>query len=118
MPEEEIIIESKIKLDSITPKFFRILSQFEPFGPGNKTPNFVSDHLSIVGKINKVGKNKEHIKVSVKQSSQNIFPAIGFWLSEKFKTIDSEKFFSMVYCIDQNTWNGKTTIQLKIKDIK
>ena len=118
LPEEEIIIESKIKLDSITPKFFRILSQFEPFGPGNKTPNFVSDHLSIVGKINKVGKNKEHVKVSVKQSSQNIFPAIGFWLSDKFKTIDSEKFFSMVYCIDQNTWNGKTTIQLKIKDVK
>ena len=118
MPEQEIIIESQIKLASITSKFFRILNQFEPFGPGNRTPIFLSKGLSLNGKLNMIGKNKEHIKFYVNQQSKNSFSAIGFWLSEKCNKIKSDEHFSMVYSIDQNTWNGKTTVQLKIKDIK
>lgn len=118
LPEQEIRIESKIPLDSITPKFFRILNQFEPFGPGNRIPVFLSEQLSLSGRLNKIGKDKEHIKFSVKQKSKISFPAIGFWLSEKSDKIKSDTLFSMTYNVDQNTWNGKTNIQLKIKDIK
>ena len=118
LPEPEIRIESKIQLESITPKFYRILNQFEPFGPGNRTPSFLSDELVLDGAVKKVGKNKEHIKLSVQQNQQNSISAIGFWLSEKSNIIKADSPFSMVYNIDQNTWNGKTTTQLKIKDIK
>jgi len=118
LPIKEIKIESKIILNSITPKFFRILNQFEPFGPGNRRPIFLSEHLSLKGGLNKIGKNKEHLKLSVSQESDKTFSAIGFWLSEKATSISSNSTFSMLYTIDENTWNGITSIQLKIKDIK
>ena len=118
IPEQEVPIESEIELDSITPKFFRILNQFEPYGPGNRTPIFMSKELSLDGTLNKVGKDKEHLKISIKQKSKTSFPAIGFWMSEKCNKIKANEDFSMAYTIDQNTWNGNTTIQLKIKDIK
>ena len=118
LPEQEIPIESEIELEYITPKFFRILNQFEPYGPGNRTPIFLSRGLSLDGTLNKVGKNKEHIKISVKQKSKTSFPAIGFWMSDKFDKVNTKAPFSMAFSIDQNTWNGKTSIQLKIKDIK
>ena len=118
LPEQEIPIESEIKLDSITPKFFRILNQFEPFGPGNWIPIFMSKELSLDVKSNKVGKDKEHLKISVKQKSKTSFPAIGFWMSDKCDRVNTKAPFDMAYSIDQNTWNGKTSIQLKIKDIK
>jgi single-stranded-DNA-specific exonuclease len=118
LPEQEISIESEIKLDSITPKFFRILNQFEPFGPGNWIPIFMTKGLSLDGKLNKVGKDKEHLKISIKQKSKTSFPAIGFWMSDKCDRVNTKAPFDMAYSIDQNTWNGKTSIQLKIKDIK
>ena len=118
LPENEIRIESKIELSSITPKFFRILNQFEPFGPGNRRPIFLSEHLSPKGGLNKIGKNREHLKLIVSQESDKTFSAIGFWLSEKATSISSNSTFAMLYTIDENTWNGITTIQLKIKDIK
>ena len=116
--EPEIPIESEIELESITPKFFRILNQFEPFGPGNRTPIFSSNQLSLEGRLNKLGKNKEHLKFCVKQKSKISFAAIGFWFSDKYNRINSKAPFSMAYSIDQNTWNGNTSVQLKIKDIK
>ena len=110
LPENEIRIESKIELSSITPKFFRILNQFEPFGPGNRRPIFLSEHLSLKGGLNKIGKNREHLKLSVSQESDKTFSAIGFWLSEKATSISSNSTFSMLYTIDENTWNGITII--------
>jgi len=118
LPVKEIKIESKIILNSITPKFFRILNQFEPFGPENKRPIFLSENLNLKGELNKIGKNREHLKLSVSQESDKTFSAIGFWLSEKATRISPNSTFSMLYTIDENTWNGITSIQLKIKDIK
>jgi len=118
LPVKEIKIESKIILNSITPKFFRILNQFEPFGPENKRPIFLSENLNLKGELNKIGKNREHLKLSVSQESDKTFSAIGFWLSEKATSISPNSTFSMLYTIDENTWNGITSIQLKIKDIK
>ena len=63
--EQELLIESKINLSEITPKFFRILKQFEPFGPGNKSPLFLSENLKIKGKPFELGKEKEHIKLNL-----------------------------------------------------
>jgi single-stranded-DNA-specific exonuclease len=116
--ESEIVIESEIDLDFITPKFYRILKQFEPFGPGNRTPMFLTKGLKIKNKELKLGKEKEHIKLNLTQDNIRTYSAIGFWLSEKFDNIKDCSNFSAVYSIDENTWNGSTTMQLKIKDLK
>ena len=114
----EVVIESEIELDFITPKFYRILKQFEPFGPGNRIPMFLTKGLKIKNKEFKLGKEKEHIKLNLTQNNNKTFPAIGFWLSEKFDKIKDSTNFSAVYSVDENTWNGSTTMQLKIKDLK
>ncbi|MBT5596972.1 MAG: single-stranded-DNA-specific exonuclease RecJ, partial [Flavobacteriaceae bacterium] len=116
--EPEVVIESEIELDFITPKFYRILKQFEPFGPGNRIPMFLTKGLKIKNKEFKLGKEKEHIKLNLTQNNNKTFPAIGFWLSEKFDKIKDSTNFSAIYSVDENTWNGSTIMQLKIKDLK
>ena len=116
--EKEILIESKINFDEITPKFFRILKQFEPFGPGNKAPLFLTENLKLKGKPYEIGKEKEHIKMNLKQGISDQFSSIGFWLANKFQSIENKSNFSAVYSIEENNWKDRTTIQLNLKDFK
>ena len=116
--EKEILIESKINFDEITPKFFRILKQFEPFGPGNKAPLFLTENLELKGKPYELGKEKEHIKMNLKQGISDQFSSIGFWLANKFQSIENKSNFSAVYSIEENNWKDRTTIQLNLKDFK
>lgn len=116
--DQELFIESIIELEDISPKFFRILKQFEPFGPGNRMPVFRSDNLKVKGKPFELGNEKEHIKLNLTQNYKSFFSAIGFWLNSKFKLIQNKSEFSVAYTIEENHWKGNSTIQLKIKDIK
>ena len=116
--KKEILIESKINFDEITPKFFRILKQFEPFGPGNKAPLFLTENLKLKGKPYELGKEKEHIKMNLKQGIGDQFSSIGFWLANKFQSIENKSNFSAVYSIEENNWKDRTTIQLNLKDFK
>ena len=116
--EQELQIESKINLSEITPKFFRILKQFEPFGPGNKSPLFLSENLKSKGKPFEMGKEKEHIKLNLTQDNRLSFSSIGFWFSNKYKEIQNKENFSAVYNIDENFWKDVSSIQLKLKDLK
>ena len=116
--EQELLIESKISLSEITPKFFRILKQFEPFGPGNKSPLFLSENLRIKGKPFELGKGKEHIKFNLTQDNKTSYSSIGFWFSNKFNNLENKENFSAVYNIDENNWKDLSSIQLKLKDLK
>ena len=116
-PEKEINIESQLNFDSITPKFVRILKQFEPFGPGNLSPIFFSKDLKIKGEIKKIGTSNEHLKINVFQNTNVTYPAIGFWKSEKADSI-SKNSFQMAFTIEENNWKGKISTQLNIKDLK
>ena len=116
--EQELLIESKINLSEITPKFFRILKQFEPFGPGNKSPVFLSENLQIKGKPLELGKEKEHIKLNLTQDNKNSYSSIGFWFSNKFNNLENKENFSAVFNIDENNWKDRSSIQLKLKDLK
>ncbi|MBI6117441.1 single-stranded-DNA-specific exonuclease RecJ [Salegentibacter maritimus] len=114
----EIAVDAEIDLDEITPKFFRILKQFAPFGPGNMSPVFMTQNLSDTGYGKCVGADEAHLKCRVKQRGKEpVFDMIGFGLGEKFETISEKKIFKAVYSLDENEWNGKVSIQLKLKDI-
>jgi len=116
--DQELLIESTIELEDITPKFFRILKQFEPFGPGNRMPVFKSDNLKVKGKPLELGDEKEHIKLNLTQNYKSVFSSIGFFLSSKFNSIKNKSQLSVAYTIEENHWNGNSIIQLKIKDMK
>ncbi len=114
----EITIDSEINLNNITPKFYRILNQLSPFGPGNMTPVFMTENLKDTGYGKRVGEDDKHLRVTLTQNNVDKIGGIGFGLGDKLQTISNRKPFKALYSIDENHWNGKTSLQLKLKDIK
>ncbi len=117
VPEIEIDAEVDFGRD-ITPKFLRILKQFNPFGPDNNVPVFVSHRLVDTGFPRVVG--LKHLKFSAisLESRSKSYPAIGFGLGEHYKKVKAGQPFSLCYTLEENFWNGRTEIQLNVKDIR
>lgn len=119
----EISIDTEIELHEITPKFYRILKQFAPFGPGNMTPVFMSRDLKDTGYGKCVGGEDLHLKTTVAQHgltgqySAPAIGAIGFNLGAKCDLITDQKPFSACYSIETNEWNGDVSLQLRLRDI-
>lgn len=114
----EIKIDAKINLEDITPKFYRILKQFAPFGPNNMTPVFLTENLMDTGYGKQVGEEKTHLRITVAQPNSENFVGIGFGMGDKINLISNKKRFNAVYSIDENEWNGNVSLQLKLRDIK
>jgi single-stranded-DNA-specific exonuclease len=113
----EITIDSTLDLSEITPKFFRILKQMGPFGPKNMKPVFATSSVRDNGYAKRVGADKSHLKLNIiNGADQKTYNAIGFGLGDKINSIQND--FDIVYTIDENEWNGNTSIQLLVKDIK
>ncbi len=116
MLTREMEVDCVLNLSDITPGFYKILKQFAPFGPGNMSPLFRSDSVRDNGKGKIVGNN--HLKLSVLQDKrQGTFDGIGFQLGHHHPQIESAPF-DIVYHIEENTFNGRTNLQLNIKDLK
>ena len=114
----EIEIDAEINLSDISPKLIRVLNQFEPFGPENMTPVFLTKNIKDTGYPKLLGKEEEHLKLFVKQENSEGFGAIAFFMGNKLNQILNQKPFDAVYCIDENEFKGTVTVQLRIKDLK
>jgi len=118
----EIKVDLEIGLDQINGKFWRILKQFAPFGPGNMTPVFMTQNLMDTGQGKCVGEDDKHLRVVVTQSgsmrNQSRFVGIAFNLGDKCDLILDSKPFCAVYSIDENHWQGNVSLQLKLRDLK
>lgn len=114
----EITIDSELDFSEIQPKFIRLLNQFEPFGPHNMTPVFMSKNVNDTGYAKTLGQNEEHLKLFVKQKGSEGISAIGFSLGSKLELAKNMKPFDLAYCIDENEFNGNITLQLRLKDIR
>jgi len=114
----EIEIDALIGFNQINPKFFRVLKQFAPFGPGNHAPVFMTKNAVDKGSIRIVGIN--HLKMDLQdpQNERVSFPAIAFGLAEHFDPILNRKPFSVCYAIEENEYNGTVSMQLNVKDIR
>ncbi|MDC1167734.1 single-stranded-DNA-specific exonuclease RecJ [Flavobacteriaceae bacterium] len=113
----EIAIDSPLELSDITPKFFRILKQMGPFGPKNMKPVFTTNSVRDNGYGKRVGADKSHLKLNIiNGADQKTYNAIGFGLGDKITSTQND--FDIAYNLDENEWNGNTSIQLLIKDIK
>ena len=114
----EIKIDSEINFESITPKFFRILKQFAPFGPQNLSPVFMTTEVSDTGYGKCVGEDQTHLRVTLTQKRAPKIVGIGFGLGVQLPIVKSKSPFKIVYSIDENEWNGRVSLQLKLKDLK
>lgn len=116
----QIDIDAELNFSEITPKFYRILKQFEPFGPGNMNPVFFAENVSDNGSGRRVGGGGSHLKLNLIQE-ENPFddiPAIAFNQGEIFDKISGENTFDIAYTVTENHFRGVTNLQLNIKDIK
>ena len=116
----EIEIDAEINLQDITPSFYKIIKQFEPFGPGNMNPIFQTQNVSDKGYANIVGSNhlKMHLLSPLSLGGGVGFAAIGFGLAEHYDFVAKKNPFTVCYNIREQEWDGKIYLQLQVKDLK
>lgn len=117
-------IDGELSLSSVDKRFWAVLKQFEPFGPDNGKPVFLSRKLTVTGEPKNVGKEGTHLKFSVRDSDPDatVRSAIGFRMSDYIDILlESKKTgipIELVYSLEENTWNGRTTLQLLARDLR
>lgn len=113
-------VDSKLDFARITPKFFRILKQFQPFGPGNNAPVFMTENVYDAGGGRKVGPGANHLKLDLIQESQpyHQIGAIGFNMAGYFDHIKAGNPIDVCYMIVENFYRGSSTVQLRLRDIR
>ena len=113
-------IDSFLDFRQITPKFFRVLKQFQPFGPGNLSPVFITENVYDNGNGRKVGSDNGHLKLELIQEDEPYrhISAIAFNKSEHFDHMQAGNPVDICYSIAENYYRGIANIQLRIKDIR
>lgn len=111
-----INIDLELDLNAVTAKFYNILRQMGPFGPGNMTPVFESKNVLLAGQPTIM--KEKHIKFDVKQNGSPIFTAIGFGMAHLYAELIKGKPFSICYNLEENNFRDKKTLQLFLKDVK
>lgn len=117
-----INIDTEITFDQIDRNLSNILETFEPYGPDNKQPIFFAKGVEVIGHPRVVGANHDprnkHLKLKLRQFGV-VHDAIGFKLADRYDIVSTDRaMIDIAFNIENNTWNGTTYIQLKIKDIK
>lgn len=118
MRTPEIEIDAEINFTDITPKLIRILKQFEPFGPQNMTPVFMTQNVKDTGYAKTLGADDEHLRLFVKQNNSDGIAAIGFGLGKKIEITKNQNPFQLAYSLAENEWNDTVSTQLMLKDIR
>ena len=117
-PSKSRFIDFELDLSAITPKFYRILRQFAPFGPQNMAPVFSTSAVHDSGYGKCVGQDDKHLKISVYKNNTIPLNSIGFGLGSKLGLVQNKTPFDIAYAVEENEWNGQVSLQLKLKDIK
>jgi single-stranded-DNA-specific exonuclease len=113
----EIEVDSELSFSDITPQFIKMLSYFEPFGPGNMTPVFKTDNVQIVGDVRYARSNTHLFKVRDNES-RKVFDTVFFSSADFHEQLTTGTNCNICYSIDKNVWNGNITYKLRIRDVK
>lgn len=108
-------IDEEVEFTELTPKIYRLVSQMQPFGPENMTPVFLTKNVQFAGNHRVMGKNSEHLRLSVFKDGI-YFDATAFGMGHLVKKF-KKYAFDLVYNLDENQWQGKTYYRLLIKDV-
>ncbi|WP_336516893.1 single-stranded-DNA-specific exonuclease RecJ [Pollutibacter soli] len=110
----EIVIDAAVEFKNLTPQFFRILNQMEPFGPENMNPVFVA--RNVINKGSRILKEK-HIRFELGQGNYK-FNGIGFNMASRFPIVESGMPLDIVFCLEENEFRDIKSLQLKVSDVK
>ncbi len=116
----QVQIDTELEFTDITEKFYRVLEQFQPFGPENMAPVFITRNVSDTGKGRTVGSGGEHLKLDLCSESTGTasLPAIAFGQGNKNEVLKDGVPIDICYSIEMNEFKGMRNLQLNIKDIK
>ena len=115
---KSVYYESEIKFTDITNKLYRILNQLAPFGPKNSQPLFVTHKCLDTGGSRLVGKEKNHLRLEVVDNDGVEISGIAFSKAKHILEIKKQKKFSILYSIDKNEYNGKSNIEINVRDFR
>jgi single-stranded-DNA-specific exonuclease len=88
-----------------------------PFGPENPRPLFEASNISVFNSLSSF--KDRHVRfLAVQDKNQSVFQVVGFDMVEHYERLSKGDLFKMAFSIEENTFNGNTSIQLRIKDIK
>jgi len=112
----EIDVDEEITFEEIKDRLVKILSFFEPFGPGNSVPVFTTKKVQIVGEV----KHAKYFTTlfKVKDDNGNIFEAVFFNSNDYKPFIEDGKYCDICYNVEKSVWKGYEKIKLKVKDLK
>ncbi len=122
--EPVIHVDAEMRLSELDERFWAVLKQFEPFGQENPSPVFVARDLDIMGPVAGVGKKRDHLKFSVRErgATHPVRNVIGFglgkYISEVAEAQAAQQPIDLAFSIEENTWNGRTSLQLNVLDIR
>lgn len=111
----EIIIDAEVSFHELTPAFYNILCQMEPFGPENMRPTFIVKKVRDTG-FSKVVK-EQHLRFSIKQKDIHL-TGIGFNMADKFELLQMNQPLDIVFTLDMNEWNNERNLQMKVIDVR
>lgn len=115
--EPELEIDALIELADLDPKVLRLLNQFEPFGPQNRTPVFRINGVYDTGFAKAIGSKNEHVKAFLKKGQSDGVGAVGFGLGNKLHLLQNRQLVDVVFSPEENEFGGKTTWQWRLKDV-
>ncbi len=123
-----IKVDAELDLEvvgSVDDRFWAVLQQFGPFGPANARPVFHARDLAVVGTPRTVGSDDSHLKFEVRQRAApdgDAFDVIGFGMGDKLSVLERSQEngrpLELLFSLEENTWNGRTTLQLKARDLR
>jgi single-stranded-DNA-specific exonuclease len=113
-----IVYDLEISLNKITPKFYRIMAQMAPFGPGNMRPVFFTKNCLDGGRTKAVGVDQSHLKLEVTDDTKGSLTGIGFGMANHISKIKSRDLFQILYSVDENKFRGMNSLQLKLNDLR
>ena len=122
LPQElrspKLTLSGELPLGDITYTFYRCLQRFAPFGPKNMTPVFYA-HGVLAKEVRRVGKDFSHLRMILTDPKSNHdFVAVGFGLAPQKKLIESGQPLTIAYQLTENSWQGRTSLELIIKGVK
>lgn len=112
-----LTIDAELRFEQITPNFYKVLKRFEPCGPGNMHPIFLTRHVRLASTPRAM--KEKHVKFTVRDAQNRTFDVIGFGMAHHLEALsDPNNAFSLVYSVEENEWNGNSVIQLRLRDLK
>ena len=112
----QVEIDAEIELTDINDKFFNILEQMQPFGPGNMRPTFVTKDVYDTG-YSKV-LNGNHLKLNILKDGQSPKNGVGFGMGNYMELMEQKETVDICYQLYANEWNNQIKIEFKLKDLR